>query len=39
MPVVLCAGNILVDILARPAGPEIAWQATTWIDEIVQRCV
>lgn len=37
MPVVLCAGNILVDILARPAGPEIAWQATTWIDEIVQR--
>lgn len=37
MPVVLCAGNILVDILARPVGREIAWQATTWIDEIAQR--
>ena len=32
---VLCAGNILVDILARPIS-EIHWDATTWIDEVGQ---
>lgn len=37
MPGVLCAGNILVDVLARPIAREVAWQATTWIEEIVQR--
>lgn len=36
MPGVLCAGNIL-DVLARPIAREVAWQATTWIEEIVQR--
>lgn len=32
---VLCAGNVLVDLLARPVG-EIRWDATTWIDDIIQ---
>jgi sugar/nucleoside kinase (ribokinase family) len=32
---VLCAGNVLVDILARPVA-ELLWDATTWIDEVAQ---
>jgi len=32
---VLCAGNVIVDILARPVD-QIHWDATTWIDAITQ---
>lgn len=32
---VLCAGNVLVDILARPVA-EVRWDATTWIDDVAQ---
>lgn len=32
---VLCAGNVLVDILASPVSA-LQWDATTWIDDLVQ---
>jgi sugar/nucleoside kinase (ribokinase family) len=32
---VVCAGNIVVDILVRPVG-EIRWDTTTWVDRIEQ---
>ncbi len=32
---VLCAGNVLVDILTRPV-PEIRWDATMWVEDVVQ---
>lgn len=32
---VLCAGNVLVDILTRPI-PEVRWDATTWVDDVIQ---
>ena len=35
MPGVLVAGNLLVDILARPVSA-IKWDATAWVDNIEQ---
>ena len=32
---VLCAGNIVIDILARPLD-QVRWGTTTWIDSIAQ---
>jgi len=32
---VLCAGNIVVDILVRPVG-ELRWDTTTWVERIQQ---
>lgn len=31
----LCAGNVLVDILTRPIA-EVRWDATTWVDDVIQ---
>lgn len=33
---VVCAGNIVVDILARPVAAEVRWQASTWIEDLTQ---
>lgn len=36
MPSVLCSGNLVLDILVRPANV-ITWGATTWVDSIEQH--
>jgi sugar/nucleoside kinase (ribokinase family) len=33
---VVCVGNIVVDILARPVG-ELSWGMSTWVDHIQQQ--
>lgn len=36
IPGVLCTGNIVMDVLARPVD-EITWGGTRWVDSVTQE--